>query len=110
VVAQLQLLLGAALAFFVLRRFLAPAHTITLDVDWLYRRALPRLGTALAGIWYAAAYAWHSAMARALERGATGIRRMHGPEGLLARTWSVRSMGLWMLAMLLGLLLIGYVG
>ena len=36
VVAQLQLLLGAALVFFVLRRFLAPARTITLDVDWLY--------------------------------------------------------------------------
>jgi len=110
VVAQLQLLLGAALVFFVLRRFLAPARTITLDVDWLYRRALPRLGVALSGIWYAAAYAWHSAMAHVLDRAATGVRRMHGPEGLLARTWSVRSMGLWMLVMLLGLLLIGYAG
>jgi hypothetical protein len=49
-------------------------------------------------------------MAQVLERAATGVRRMHGPEGLLARTWSVRSMGLWMLVMLLGLLLIGYVG
>ena len=108
VVAQLQLLLGAALVFFALRRSLAPARSITLDVDWLYRRALPRVGRALSGAWYAAAYAWHSAMAQLLDRAAAGVRRMHGPEGLLARTWSVRSMGLWMLVMLLGLLLIGY--
>jgi multicomponent Na+:H+ antiporter subunit D len=108
VVAQLQLLLGAALVFFALRRSLAPARSITLDVDWLYRRALPRVGGALSGAWYAAAHAWHSAMAQLLDRAAAGVRRMHGPEGLLARTWSVRSMGLWMLVMLLGLLLIGY--
>jgi multicomponent Na+:H+ antiporter subunit D len=108
VVTQLQLLLGASLVFFILRRALAPARSITLDFDWLYRHALPRLGVALSGLWYSAAYAWHAAVARILDRAAAGVRRMHGPEGLLARTWSVRSMGLWMLALLLGLLLIGY--
>jgi len=108
VVTQLQLLAGSALGFFLLRRYLAPQRSITLDIDWLYRRALPRLGVALSAIWYSAAYAWHSGVARLFERAAAGVRRMHGPEGLLARTWSVRSMGLWMLAMLLALLVFGY--
>ena len=102
VVAQLQLLLGAALVFSCCVAFLAPARTITLDVDWLYRRALrdwarrsPGSGTRLRT---RGTRPWRTCWIGA----ATGVRRMHGPEGLLARTWSVRSMGLWMLAMLLG--------
>ncbi|MGZ8231600.1 MAG: hypothetical protein ACXWUS_18370, partial [Burkholderiales bacterium] len=38
------------------------------------------------------------------------IERLHGPQGILARTWPVRSIGMWMLAMLLGLLVFGYLG
>jgi multicomponent Na+:H+ antiporter subunit D len=43
VVGMLQLLLFAGLAFFVLLPPLRRTETITLDVDWLYRRAGPRL-------------------------------------------------------------------
>ena len=43
-VSQLQLLLFSGLAFFLLLGWLKRTLTITLDVDWLYRR----LGVALA--------------------------------------------------------------
>ena len=43
VVNQLQLLLFAGLAFFVLLDRLKRTLTITLDADWLYRRAIPGL-------------------------------------------------------------------
>ena len=42
VVVQLQLLLFAGLAFFVMLPQLKRTRTVSLDVDWLYRRALPR--------------------------------------------------------------------
>jgi len=43
VVSQLQLLLFAGLAFFVLLPLMKRTETISLDVDWLYRRAVPVL-------------------------------------------------------------------
>ncbi len=47
ILGQLQLLLFAALAFFVLLKWLQPRTGVTLDVDWLYRRGIPRLLPAL---------------------------------------------------------------
>ncbi|MEN1727422.1 MAG: Na(+)/H(+) antiporter subunit D [Pseudomonadota bacterium] len=43
VVSQLQLLLFAGLAFFVLLPLMKRTETLSLDVDWLYRRALPAI-------------------------------------------------------------------
>ncbi len=43
VVTQLQLLLFAGLAFFVLLPLMKRTETVSLDVDWFYRRAIPAL-------------------------------------------------------------------
>jgi len=43
VIAQLQLLLFAALGFFLLLKYLQPRDGITLDTDWLYRHGVARL-------------------------------------------------------------------
>ena len=43
VVSQLQILLFSALAFFVLLKYLERTNTISLDTDWLYRKAGPVL-------------------------------------------------------------------
>jgi multicomponent Na+:H+ antiporter subunit D len=43
VVSQLQLLLFAGLAFFVLLPLMKRTETISLDVDWLYRRLIPAI-------------------------------------------------------------------
>jgi hypothetical protein len=48
------------------------------------------------------------AFARAARHGRDWIARWHGPDGLLARTWQIRSMGLWVLAMMLAVLVANY--
>jgi multicomponent Na+:H+ antiporter subunit D len=108
VVGQLQLLLFSGLAFFALLPLLKRTPTITLDVDWLYRRALPAIVAAAERSRRVVARGWHAGWSSAVEGVAAHVHRTHGPEGIMARTWSVRSMGLWMLALLLGLLLIGF--
>jgi multicomponent Na+:H+ antiporter subunit D len=107
VVTQLQLLLFAGFAFTLLIRFgLYPVElrSINLDVDWLYRRFLPGLVGLIA---HQMRYAWHGltqAGTYRLERTLVFVHRMHGPQGMLARTWPTGSMVLW-IAVLLGITL-----
>ena len=108
VVGQLQLLLFSGLAFFALLPLLKRTPTITLDVDWLWRRALPAVAGAVERAWRALAGAWREGSRGIADGAAASVHRTHGPDGILARTWSVRSMGLWMLVLLLCLLLIGF--
>jgi len=108
VVAQLQLLLFSGLAFFVMLRWLQRTLTITLDLDWLYRvlacAAVSSASNGVAGTdemmrrWVTR---WTAALSRQ-------VRRLHGPQGPLARTWPSGSMALWMMVMLLAILLAGY--
>lgn len=108
VLAQLQLLLFSGLAFFVMLPFLKRTLTITLDTDWFWRR----LGPAL----YAGVYRPYKAVRQVLSRqvrqaaSATGsmLLRQYGQDGRLARTWSTRSMALWVLVLLIGYLLLYY--
>ncbi len=101
VVAQLQLLLFAGLAFFVLLPWLKRTPTITLDTDWLYRVAGARLLQVVIGI----CSGFGTRAQRGLQHGLQGffmrIYRHHGPRGVLARTWPTGSMVLWV-AILLG--------
>jgi multicomponent Na+:H+ antiporter subunit D len=108
VVGQLQLLLFSGLAFFALLPLLKRTPTLTLDVDWLWRRALPAIAGTVERTWRALTQAWRDRWSGMATGVAASVHRTHGPDGILARTWSVRGMGLWMLALLLGLLLIGF--
>ena len=91
VVSQLQLLLFSALAFTVLNRFgIYPKElrSTVLDFDWVYRRPLPWLvGRSQAfGSWL-----WGELLAAAgllLDLLLVGVRALHGPDGVFARTWS----------------------
>jgi multicomponent Na+:H+ antiporter subunit D len=110
VVTQLQLLLFSGLAFFALLPLLRRTLTITLDVDWIWRVPLPALVRAVdAG--YAAASTRLARLARATARQADRhLRAVYAHPGLLARTWSSGSTALWMLALVLGLLVVAYFG
>ncbi len=108
VVAQLQLLLFSGLAFFVMLTWLRRTLTITLDVDWLYRRLFPAvIGALEAAILRVRRFAidqlqtWSRFALR-------WTRNLHGPTGTLARTWPSGSMALWMMVMLLALLVSDY--
>jgi multicomponent Na+:H+ antiporter subunit D len=74
VVSALQLLVGTAAAFVLLRRSLGGEATVSLDTDWLYRRPLARL--------VAATVSFAGAAGRALESAA---RTAAGAAAALAR-------------------------
>ena len=108
VVFQLQLLLFSGLAFFLMLGWLARTLTITLDVDWFYRGLGPTVTKSL-DRWAEAG--WFG-IARTAERGVrqliTGVRRHHGPEGVLGRTWPTGSMAFWTTIMLAAYLILSY--
>ena len=107
VVSQLQLLLFSGLAFFLLLGWLKRTMTITLDVDWFWRR----LGRILAGEFDGRSNrAWTVVMNRTrqgAERFVRTVYRHHGPTGVLARTWPTGSMAFWAV-LLLGAYLVLY--
>jgi len=108
VVFYLQLLLFSGLAFFLMLGWLKRTLTITLDVDWFYRRLGPALARRLDD---AADAAWARIKATG-ELGARGIGRAiyrhHGPEGAFARTWPTGSMAFWTMMMLAAYLILSY--
>ena len=110
VVAQLQLLMFAILAFALLYRYgLYPAElrSTVLNSDWIYRRALPKLFLALGRGIEAVRRGSLGQAERRLERFIAQVFRVHGPAGYLARTPAVGNSTIWV-AVLLGITLILY--
>lgn len=108
VVLMLQLLLFSGLAFFLMLGWLKRTLTITLDVDWFYRT----FGVVVAqrlDRWLESGWANLGEMATRGARGfADGIRRYHGPAGILARTWPTGAMAFWTTIMLAAYLILSY--
>lgn len=109
VVEQSQLLLFSGLAFFLMLPWMKRTLTITLDFDWLYRTAGPRLAAAMLRAW-AHAGAIVSPRMQGVGSGAVGwLQRHHGPRGALARTWPAGSMVFWVGVLLAASLIFYYV-
>ncbi|MBA3058317.1 MAG: Na(+)/H(+) antiporter subunit D [Gammaproteobacteria bacterium] len=109
VLTQLQLLLFSGLAFFMLLPYLKRTLTITLDTDWIWRRLLPALQL---NVGLPLVNTWHRLMRGLLDVGSevlTVVMHQHRQDGRFARTWSTRSMALWVLVLLLGYLILYYV-
>jgi len=108
VLAQLQLLLFSGLAFFVMLPWLKRTRTITLDVDWSYRRAGASIARhavhATSRAYSAAAGGTGMALRQALAR----MHWHHGPAGLLSRTWPTGRMVLWVAILLASYLVLYY--
>ena len=109
VLFQLQLLLFSGLAFFLLLPLLKRTLTITLDTDWVWRRAGSWL---MRGLDDVSVHAWDWATrrisdgARALTH---GLNATHGPDGVLGRPWPTGRMALWTMVMLGAYLFMAYV-
>ncbi len=109
VVTQLQLLLFAGLAFFLMLSWLRRTETITLDTDWFYRRLGARLtveiGDKLGAAW--------SRLLNGLQTGLSHFGafayRYYGPSGALARSQPTGRMAFWAVAMLAAYLLLDYI-
>lgn len=91
VVTQLQLLLFSGLAFFALLPLMKRTETVSLDVDWLYRRAGPlffrSLVRAFTRLQNIIAQALYPPMMAVLHR----LLHHCGPGGIFARTWHTGS-------------------
>lgn len=108
VVFTLQLLLFSGLAFFLMLGALKRTLTITLDVDWFWRRLL-------VGAW-----GWGAGWAELLrdgllaqgKNGIGGLMRLiwrhGGPEGALARSRPSGYMALWMTVLLSAFLILSF--
>jgi multicomponent Na+:H+ antiporter subunit D len=108
VVFYLQLLLFSGLAFFLMLGWLKRTLTITLDVDWFYRRLGPQLFRSLDR---ALEEGWKEvvSIAEGAARGTLrAVRRTHGPDGILARSWPTGSMAFWTTVMLAAYLILSY--
>ena len=100
VINMLQLLLFAGLAFFIMLPLMKRTLTISLDWDWFYRKAGREIGRAasdltsdaIKGLEWTAGF-WLRGFFRLLYRQA-------GPDGALARTWSVSGMVVWVVVLL----------
>ncbi|QDT05868.1 Na(+)/H(+) antiporter subunit D [Rubripirellula lacrimiformis] len=111
VVTQLQLLMFAALAFvFLMKTGLYPEEkrATVLDVDWVYRRALPQLVRGLRGT--------IDVVDGAVRRDTTVVLRSvyhtacrtFNENGILGRTWSSSTMTFWATVLLAICLVIYY--
>jgi multicomponent Na+:H+ antiporter subunit D len=100
VVTMLQLLLFAGLAFFVLLPMMRRTLTLTLDVDWFYRKAGRDLARLLAQVISGALAAVEAVARTRIEAVIQVIARHHGPTGVLARSLHVGTMVSWVVALL----------
>ncbi len=105
---ELQLLLFAGVAFFMLLKFVGGERKITLDTDWLYRWLLPRVVTVAHRVLQRLWGGLLSGLMARLRWLVETVNRHHGPQGILARTWPTGSMVLWVAVMLAASLLVYY--
>ncbi len=108
VVTQLQLLFFSALAFvsLMLTGIYPPElRSTNIDVDWLWRRAVP--GSSRAGLAIArrVAETVTSFFQSLLSRGLAEVARLHSPAGRLGEPWPTGTTVFWA-ALLLGLYLV----
>jgi len=111
VVTQLQLLFFAAAAFVFLQKtgiYPPELASINLDVDWLYRRAGPRLVAAIGATWARTREALAHSAGRHFEAAAAQLRALHAPPGVLGEPWSTSQATLWVALALVACLAVAY--
>jgi multicomponent Na+:H+ antiporter subunit D len=108
VVFYLQLLLFSGLAFFLMLGWLKRTLTITLDVDWFYRKLGPVLLRSLDRAMESTGGGVGNAAARGGREILGMVQRHYGPDGTLARVWSTGSMTFWATVMLAAYLVLSY--
>ncbi|PWB41592.1 MAG: Na(+)/H(+) antiporter subunit D [Rhodocyclales bacterium] len=108
VLTQLQLLLFSGLAFFAMLPWLKRTPTLTLDVDWLWRRPLPALARAAARNFGRLRDGAAVRAGSLAGRVSAGLRRHREPDGLFLRSWPTGGMALWTMTMLLAWLVLYY--
>ena len=108
VITQYQLLLFSALAFVFLQKtglYPAELRSTNLDFDWTYRKALPAVVRASVSLGRVVVDAILIPIRGLLDRTYRLAFRLHGPEGVFARTRTTGSIAFWAVVVLCGYLL-----
>ncbi|MFP6661127.1 MAG: hypothetical protein VCB78_06695, partial [Myxococcota bacterium] len=82
--------------------------SINLDVDWLYRRAGPRLVAAIGATWVRTREALAHSAGRHFEAASAQLRALHAPPGVLGEPWSTSQATLWVALALVACLAVAY--
>ncbi len=106
-VTQLQLLLFAGFAFFVMLRMMKRTLTISLDFDWFYRKFFKELTEEFSIHASVAQKNMERRITNRIESIILNLYRHHGPTGILSRVLPTGSMVMWV-AILLCLYLLSY--
>jgi multicomponent Na+:H+ antiporter subunit D len=109
VVEMLQLLLFSGLAFFVLLPFMKRTLTISLDVDWFWRRFGAMLAREFAIRGGRARGLTADRLQARLSQALETIFHFHGPKGILARTWDTGTTTLVIVGLLAAYLVIYFI-
>ncbi len=110
VLTQAQVLLFAGLAWCVMAGWVKGWQGVTLDADWFWRVLLAALLRRIGALILATQDCANRALARLACRISYAVARQRVPGGLLVRTPTTGSMALWVMLMLLGYLVLYYVG
>ena len=111
VVNQLQLLFFSAAAFVFLQKTgLYPPElpSVNLDVDWVYRKALPAVMTSVGGTFSRGRAVFQARVLGAVDRAVRQVRGHHAPSGALGAPWSIGATALWAALLLVAYLLMAY--
>ncbi len=100
VVTMLQLLMFSGLAFFICLPIMKRTLTISLDVDWFYRRLLPLGVRKLVQVFGPVDHALRGAFLDTVNRIVLGVFQYVGPRGVLARSITAGYMVFWAVALL----------
>ena len=106
VLTMLQLLLFSGLAFFIFLPVMKRTLTVSLDVDWAYRRLLPNLVRYLVASFATVDRELRSTFIGVINKVINGAFQFVGPKGVLARTLPAGAMMFWAVALLAGFLVV----
>ena len=110
VVNMLQLLMFSGFAFFLMLPLMRRTLTITLDFDWVYRRALPAvLQRTFSVVWKVDAAIRQAFQLKLNQALALLSSRYQGPSRLLSRTYPAGSMVMWVAVILATYLLLSFI-
>ncbi|MDP1532518.1 MAG: Na(+)/H(+) antiporter subunit D [Rubrivivax sp.] len=92
---ELQLLLFTGLGFFLMLKHLGGEARLSVDTDWVYRKAGPVVIKAVGAVVRAAWRGFLAALQISLISAWNGLKRLAGADGILGRTWGIGRTTLW---------------
>ena len=108
VLFYLQLLLFSGLAFFLMLPLMKRTLTITLDFDWIWRVALPRIAAWALGAFDAGAAATKRIRTSRGMVLSDWVQRHFGSDGTFSRSWEIGTTALWVAVLLSAYVLLHY--